>query len=178
MVYYEDDEIIIRDIIESDVVSLFMWRIDKRVNQHDPRPIPQDSKTLRKECELYAKMFDDDIMINHEEDNKYKYFIITDKEHNPIGFINLFSINKKNKDAELGIKIGEKSYWNKGIGSKSCKVILKHIFGNLGLRRIHIETSESNIGARRLCSKLGFTQCDEYVEDENFKFIVMELVKK
>ncbi|MGF7059509.1 GNAT family N-acetyltransferase [Brassicibacter mesophilus] len=174
MIYYEDNEIIIRDIIDEDVVNLFMWQLDKEINKHDPRPIPNSSKALVEECINYCKKFDTEIVNKNVDDRKYRYFIISNHKNQPIGFVNFFSINKVKKQGEMGVIIGDKRYWNKGIGYKSVNIVTDYIFSNMNIDRIYIETGENNIPALRLFEKLGFKKCDEYTEDEGFKFIVME----
>lgn len=53
-----------------------------------------------------------------------------------IGNLGLFSIHPRARSAEVGIMIGEKSYWNKGYGTEAMKLILKHGFETLNLNRI------------------------------------------
>lgn len=44
----------------------------------------------------------------------------------------------------------------------------------MGIEKIYIETGENNKPTMRLFNKLDFKKCGKYLEDENFKFIVME----
>jgi len=173
MIYYIDENITIRDLVKNDVNKLFSWWIDESVNIFDPRPIPNDAVSLIKECNLFCDKFDNLIMNENKSLNKYKYFMITDINENPVGFINLFNFSEENTEAELGIVIGEKSSWNKGIGYNSCKYVLRYLFSELGMKRIWIETNVKNIPSVNLFSKLGFSNCDKYEED-GCKFIVME----
>ena len=177
MVYYRDNQIEIRDIVYSDVISLFSWRIDKALNYHDPRPLPNTSKALLEECTNYCNRFDSEILNEKIEERKYKYFIITNEEGSPIGFVNFFSLDKVKKQGEMGVIIGDKRYWNKGIACTAIKVAIDYIFNNMDMERIYIETGDKNIPALKLFSKLGFKKCGEYLEDEDFKFIVMEKFK-
>jgi len=174
MIYYKDDEIKIRDIYDEDIISLFSWRIDKEVNEHDPRPIPQNTKELIKECIECCRRFDNEIINENISDRKYKYFMITNHEDSPIGFVNFFSIDRVRSEGEMGIEIGDKRYWNKGIAYKAVKVATEYIFNSMDIKRIYIETSENNTAALKLFKKLNFTECDEYVEYEGFKFVVMD----
>lgn len=177
MVYYRDNEIEIRDITYSDVINLFSWHIDKELNKHDPRPLPSDSKSLIEECLNYCKRFDSEILNEKIKKRKYKYFIITNLEGNPIGFVNFFSVDKVKKQGEMGVIIGDKRYWKRGIAHTAIKVAVDYIFNNMDIKRIYIETGDKNIPALSLFSKLGFEKCGEYLEDEDFKFIVMEKFK-
>jgi RimJ/RimL family protein N-acetyltransferase len=173
MIYFEDSEIIIRDIEQQDVISLFSWSIDKELNQHDPRALPANSRELLTECEAFCSRFDAEIMNPDPEKRKYKYFIITDIQNQPIGFVNFFSIIYEKMQGEMGIMMGDKRHWNKGIAQKAVDEIVKYIFNELKMVRIYIETGETNTKAQKLFYKLGFVKCGEYM-DEDFKFIIME----
>ncbi|MGV8981654.1 GNAT family N-acetyltransferase [Clostridium sp.] len=175
MTYYEDDRIEIRDICSEDVISLFSCWIDKEINLHDPRPIPNTSRELVDECISYCYRFDIEIMNENIKDRKYKYFIITNNEGHFIGFVNFFSIDNVKKQGEMGVVIGDKSYWNKGIAYTSIMIAIKYIFDNMNIDRIYIETGETNKPALSLFNKLDFNKCGEYLEDDNFKVIIMEM---
>lgn len=174
MVYYQDDSIKIRDICSEDVINLFSCRIDRELNLHDPRPIPHTSKELVAECIDYCNRFDTEVMNDNVEDRQYKYFIITNNEGNFIGFVNFFSMDKAKKQGEMGINICDKRYWRKGIAYKAIDIVTKYIYNNMDIDRIYIETGETNKPSLGLFEKLNFKRCGEYIEDDEFKFIVME----
>lgn len=174
MIYHQDNEIIIRDIKASDAVSLFSWWIDAELNMYDPRPLPKNSEELLAECTSFCKRFDTEVFNENIAARRYKYFIVTDKSDNPIGSVNFFGIDKLKRQGEMGIIIGDKRYWQKGIASKAVEVAVDYIFNNMPIDRIYIETGENNIPAIKLFSKQGFHKCEEYLEDDGFKFIVME----
>lgn len=176
MIYFENNNITIRSLKAEDIVPLFSCSIDKEINRFDPRPLPQNSMELLKECEYYCSLFDNEKFNANIEDRKYLYFIITDKEDNFIGFVNFFSMDKTKKQGEMGIAIWDKRYWKKGIASLAVNAAVDHIFKTMNFNRIYIETGEANIPALGLFSKLGFKKCDEDI-DEGFKFVVMERLK-
>lgn len=176
MNYFQDDEIVIRDIIGEDVISLFTWWVDKEINKYDPKPIPTNSFELLSECERFCKRFDAEVVNIDIKKRKYKYFVIDNIYNQAIGFINIFSFDAENKQCELGVEIGDKRYWKKGIASKAVSVVVDYIFDNMDIKRIYIETGEFNFPALRLFEKLGFIKCEEMF-DEGFKFIVMEKKK-
>jgi RimJ/RimL family protein N-acetyltransferase len=177
MIYYQDVKIKIRDICAEDVINLFICQIDKEINLHDPRPLPNTSKELVEECKAYCNRFDNEIINERTEDRKYKYFIITDNEERFIGFVNFFDIDKNKKQGEMGVTIGDKRYWRKGIAYIAIRTAVDYIFNNMNIERIYIETGENNIPAIKLFEKLHFNKCGKYVEDDNFKFLVMEKKK-
>jgi len=174
MLYYQDEKIKIRDICSEDVNNLFLCWIDKEINLFDPRPIPKTSGELLEECTAFCNRFDTEIINEEIENRKYKFFIITDCEEKFIGFVNFFNINSSEKQGEMGVTIGDKRCWNKGIAYTAINIAISDIFNNMDIDRIYIETGENNKPALKLFSKLHFEKCDEYLEGDNFKFIVME----
>ncbi len=74
-----------------------------------------------------------------------------------VGNCGLLEIDWQNRLAEIGIHIGEKSYWNQGFGTKVLRLMLKHGFENLNLHRIWLRVFENNQRALRAYEKAGFT---------------------
>ena len=174
MIYYSDEKIKIRDIEENDVINLFSWSIDKELNQFDPRPLTNTSSELVQECIAYCNRFKNEVINKNTAERKYKYFIITNSEGKTIGAVNFFSIDNKKKQGEMGIEIGDKRYWRKGIAYTAVQVVVNYIFENMDINRIYIETTEANKPTINLFEKLKFKYCGQHIEDDGFKFIVME----
>ncbi len=170
IIYFKDSKILIRDICEEDIIVLFSWWIDKEVYEYDPRPFPCTCEGLVNECKNFCEKFKNEALTCA----KYKYFIITNDKNKLIGFINVFNMDFVKRQCELGIIIGDKRYWNLGIGYKSLNVIIPYIFKNMDIKRIYIETLENNFKALKLFNKLNFKRCSEYAEDK-YKFIIMEI---
>lgn len=74
----------------------------------------------------------------------------------PIGNLGLFNIDWRSRSAELGIMIGEKTYWDKGYGSEALGVLLGHAFDTLNLNRVYLRVFEYNKRAVRAYEKMGF----------------------
>ena len=73
-----------------------------------------------------------------------------------IGSIGFGKIDWRNRSAEFGINIGEKSYWNQGYGTEAVRLLLKHGFQTLNLNRIFLRALETNLRAIRAYEKAGF----------------------
>ncbi len=56
----------------------------------------------------------------------------------------------------MGLTIGNKSYWGKGIGYEATKLIVEYAFNQLGLQVIYLTTSKYNQRAIKLYKKIGF----------------------
>jgi diamine N-acetyltransferase len=84
--------------------------------------------------------------------------VITEDGWKPIGNIGLISINNLDRDAELGIFIGEKSEWNKGYGRKALKLMLNYAFYTLNLNRVHLRVVSNNLRGIHSYQAVGFVE--------------------
>jgi len=73
-----------------------------------------------------------------------------------IGNTSFFNLEWTNRSAELGIFIGDKSLWNKGYGTETVCLLLRHGFEALNLHRIYLRVYSTNPRARRSYEKAGF----------------------
>ncbi|WP_306534111.1 GNAT family N-acetyltransferase [Geobacter sp.] len=73
-----------------------------------------------------------------------------------IGNIALQQIDFRNQCAEFAVLFGEKDYWGKGYSKEAARLIMKHGFDSLNLRRIYCGTFAENIAMQKLADFLGF----------------------
>jgi RimJ/RimL family protein N-acetyltransferase len=74
----------------------------------------------------------------------------------PIGTIGLFDLDQVNGSAGMGIMIGEKSLWGKGLGTDSLNALLDFAFGELRFERVWLEVNDDNVRGKRSYEKCGF----------------------
>ncbi len=75
-----------------------------------------------------------------------------------IGNIALQRINWVSRSAELAIIVGDKKYWNKGIGTEAYMLMLGYAFDRLNLNRISSGQTLQNIGMINVCKKCGMKE--------------------
>jgi diamine N-acetyltransferase len=73
-----------------------------------------------------------------------------------IGNCGFHFIDWRVRSAEVGIFIGDKSFWNQGYGTDVMRLLLRHGFKTLNLNRIALEVFETNPRAIRAYEKAGF----------------------
>jgi RimJ/RimL family protein N-acetyltransferase len=84
-------------------------------------------------------------------------FVIVDKETDRlIGSCGLYSINFIARKAEYRIIIGEKDYWDKGIGTEVTKLVIAYAFEKLNLNKVWLGVNAENIRAIKCYEKAGF----------------------
>lgn len=77
-------------------------------------------------------------------------------DRNFIGTTGLYSINPIVRSAELRIFIGDKRFWNYGIGTECTNMVVTYGFDRLNLSVIWLGVNEENKAARRVYEKTGF----------------------
>jgi RimJ/RimL family protein N-acetyltransferase len=75
-----------------------------------------------------------------------------------IGNCGVFGIEIVNRIGELGIMIGEKDEWNKGYGTETMVLLLRHGFDTLNLNRVFLRVYAENLRAKRSYEKAGFVE--------------------
>lgn len=83
-------------------------------------------------------------------------FIICLADGWEIGSVYLRDIDRKEKTAEYGVFIGERSALGKGYGTQTARLTLNYAFERLGLERVFLRFLENNPRARRSYEKAGF----------------------
>jgi RimJ/RimL family protein N-acetyltransferase len=73
-----------------------------------------------------------------------------------IGLIGLYTIFWPQREAFMGIQIGERDYWGRGYGTDALQALLRYAFDELNLQRVSLSFLEGNTRARRSYEKCGF----------------------
>jgi diamine N-acetyltransferase len=73
-----------------------------------------------------------------------------------IGNVEFHDIDWRNRQAEIGIMIGEKDHWDQGYGTEIMQLMLMHGFNTLNLNRIWLRVYEKNLRGRKAYEKAGF----------------------
>jgi len=93
-----------------------------------------------------------------KEVSKNNFAIITEAEDQLIGNCGLMNVDSVHQQAELGIFIGEKDYWDKGLGAEAVKLLLNYGFNLLNLHNILLKVFSYNERAIKCYKKVGFKE--------------------
>lgn len=74
-----------------------------------------------------------------------------------VGFVR-FSMrsNHRGRIARVGILIGDRRYWNQGLGTEAMEGLLYYLFERRGIQIVELDTADFNGRARRCFEKVGF----------------------
>jgi RimJ/RimL family protein N-acetyltransferase len=105
--------------------------------------------------------------------NRHEFAIET-LEGKHIGNCVYYNVNEKEGKTEIGILIGNREYWNRGYGTETINLLLKHVFGKTNLERVYLTTLDWNIRAQHCFIKCGFSDCGKLIKDD-YSFLLMAL---
>lgn len=111
-----------------------------------------------------------DVAAGTVHNSKWFSIVTVDGDHH-IGSCTLY--NYKDYQAEFGIRIGDKNYWNRGYGTDATLLLLKYGFEVMGLQLVWLKVLPENIRAIRCYEKCGFTRTGKLALD-GYEFATME----
>ncbi|WP_235440204.1 GNAT family N-acetyltransferase, partial [Bacillus cereus] len=85
-----------------------------------------------------------------------------------IGWVDLKNFDKTNKNAELGIAIGNKDYWGKGFGMAALNSMLQIGFSQFELEKIWLRVDEDNTKAKKSYESAGFV-CEGLMRNDRLR---------
>jgi RimJ/RimL family protein N-acetyltransferase len=85
-------------------------------------------------------------------------FAIETKDGVHMGGCGLHRASPENRNAELGIMIGEKAYWSKGFGSDAVATLVRFAFEEMNLNRVELHVYDFNERGQAAYRKCGFVE--------------------
>lgn len=85
-----------------------------------------------------------------------RMFFITTNDGELIGRIGCFALDENAHEGELGVVIGERSFWDKGFGRDAIATLLRYLFETTTLERVNLYTYPENIRAQKSFAACGF----------------------
>jgi RimJ/RimL family protein N-acetyltransferase len=96
-------------------------------------------------------------LLNHLA-KEHTYAIIDLERNDLIGNVGLLNINHIHQTAEIGIFIGDKSYWNRGYGAEAMSLLIDYAFNVLNLHNIMLRVFSFNERGIKCYKKIGFKE--------------------
>lgn len=140
--------------------------------QTDPELSDLDAITpLKMPFSIYLEEYRE--QLHHPSPVRRNYAIETlDGKH--IGNCVYYNIDNATREAEVGIMIGNRDYWNQGYGTDAMTALVDFIFRHSGFKRLYLKTLEKNLRAQQSFQKCGFAPYG-HLERDGYNFLLMEL---
>ena len=132
----------LRPFRESDISNIFVsWLNDKEVVKYSNQRFLNHTREL---CLDYLKSFSNTQNI---------YWVIEDKKTKELyGSITAY-IQDNHGTADIGLMIGNKNSWGKGIGFEAWKLTMDFLLTQYGIRKVTGGTLKTNTGMIRIMEK-------------------------
>jgi len=152
----------------SDVRNDYRWQVDPELAKLDAAPV------LVTSFSLYLLDYASALRQSHA--NRYPLAIETlDGRH--IGNCTFYDIDDKKGEAQLGIIIGNRDYWDKGYGADTVNTMVDHVFRTTQVSRLYLKTLDWNLRAQNCFARCGFTLFGR-LRRNGYDFTLMELKRE
>ena len=166
----EFEDIILRDMIESDIEDYVRWFTVEREWENWDAPWEKEDTSEESERIKWAKYYES-VKTLPDGAHRWKFEIEWNGRH--IGWVSSYRIDEnyewigKEKDGQrvyraIGICICEPEMWSKGIGSKALIAFMDYCFEN-GVNELYTQTWSGNVRMIRCAEKLGFIEYNRNV---------------
>jgi RimJ/RimL family protein N-acetyltransferase len=152
----------------SDVRNDYRWQADQDLAKLDAAPV------LITSFSLY--LLDYATALHQSHANRYPLAIET-LEGKHIGNCTCYDIDENKREAQLGIMIGNRDYWDKGYGADAVNTLVNHVFRTTKLNRLYLKTLDWNLRAQKCFAKCGFAPFG-HLSRNGHDFTLMELKRE
>ena len=160
-------KITLRDKAPEDAWKDYVWRSDEEISKLDA------AYPLKMKFEEFLRLYKDQLRYPTPASRRLSIDTLDGKF---IGNCMYYDLDTINRQAEIGIVIGDKEYWNNGYGYDALVTMLDYMFSHTDVRRLYLHTLDWNKRAKRAFEKCGFTPVKP-VRRNALDFIRMELAK-
>jgi RimJ/RimL family protein N-acetyltransferase len=159
----------LRDKLPSDVENDYAWHADRELARLDATfPTPLTYEEYRADYASNLRLA--------KTRRRYTFAVETlTGEH--IGNCAYYDVDEESGEAEIGLMIGNRSYWDQGYGQDALTTLVDYVFTHTDLKRLYLRTLESNKRAQACFEKSGFSPYVTLVRN-SLSFVFMELTRK
>tara|TARA_Y100000588_G_C13982570_1_gene807887 strand:+ start:336 stop:878 length:543 start_codon:yes stop_codon:yes gene_type:complete len=146
----------------------FDWRRDPELAAYDA------ARPLRVSFNTFLTTMNEELRYPTQQRRTFAIEDLKTEKH--IGNVMYYSYDPAASEAELGITIGDRKFWSRGYGSDAVRMLLAHLFTDLGLRRVYLHTLEWNYRAQRCFAQAGFQRISS-VQRGVHQFVLMDITE-
>lgn len=139
------NNVTLRPLELDDIDTLYIWECDSELEILAGWGPKRSRTAFRERYEKRITEPEDDLaMLGIEVDNRL------------IGYVQLALIDEVERRAAMGLLIGDKLLWGRGIGTTALRLWLDYAFTVRSLERVFAETYSFNVRSQRLLERVGF----------------------
>lgn len=167
MVGLQGVRVLLRDKRLEDAESDYIWRSDPELAKLDA------AYPLTMNYDRYLKIFQDKLRYPTPGSHHFGIEVAGGKF---IGNCMYYDLDSVNREAELGIVIGDRDYWSGTYGYDAVVTLLEFMFSERNLKRVYLHTLQWNERAQKCFAKCGFNPVRP-VRRMGQDFLLMEVLR-
>ena len=159
--------IVLRSKMIEDAAQDYAWRRDPELATFDA------ARPYHGSYSEYLAIFRDEL--NHP--SSYRRTVAVENfagQH--MGNVMYYNVDFQRREAEIGVTIGLKEFWDRGYGTDLINTFVAHIFETMEIDRIQLKTLDWNIRAQKCFERVGFQPYSTSKRGE-FNFVLMEIFR-
>jgi [ribosomal protein S5]-alanine N-acetyltransferase len=158
----------LREKKPEDVRDDYRWQSDPELARLDAAPPLAMS--------FHISLVDYSEEMQRPRNNRFPLAIETlDGKH--IGNCTFYDIDEKKGEAQLGIMIGDRDYWDKDYGRDAVCAMVDYAFSKAGINRLYLKTLDWNLRAQNCFARCGFNLLG-HMRRNGYDFTLMELKRE
>jgi RimJ/RimL family protein N-acetyltransferase len=162
----EGKQIYLRILTPDDVQNEYVeWMNDKKVTQY---------LESRKDKKYIASELKDYIRSLNKTDCNYMFGIFIKKNGKHVGNIKLGNISKIHRHADIGLMVGNKLYWGKGVATEALKLVTEFAFDSLKLNKVFAGVCQGNTSSFKVFQNNGFKKAGQLKNHVFFDGVFMD----
>jgi len=163
-----DEVVYLRRVIKEDLDAFYRWYKDTDIQRFmaNPRWDPDCSKGKYRSIFLHRHLL--------RTGSAATVTVCIANDDRPVGMVNYFDLDRDKGSCEIGVVVGEKNLWSRGVGSSAVKLTSAYLFSTVHLNRIYCHILYGNTQSIRLFEKCGFV-FDKIVFISDTEFLRYEL---
>lgn len=143
----------------------YEWRTDQELAAYDAaRPL-----TVRF-TDFVATLAEE---LEHPTPHRRTYAIEDLESGRHIGNVMYYGYDATQREAEIGITIGDREYWSRGFGVDIVQTMLGYLFEEKRVRRVYLHTLTWNYRAQKSFERAGFKRIRQ-LSRGGYEFVYME----
>jgi RimJ/RimL family protein N-acetyltransferase len=97
------------------------------------------------------------VRVAQENPDIYLWGIFDNRNHSHVGNIKFNYSSRKHERGDIGLIVGDVSYWNRGVATEAIKTVTKYLFDVVGVKKISAGCYECNKGSLFAFKKAGYS---------------------
>lgn len=144
------DELTLRKIVNSDLDNIFEIYSNEKLFQYSPVMLKTNKNTVANMIGHFERDF-------HKRKYIFLGICLNSEPNNIVGIAEIFDYFHEVNMITIGYRLNDR-FWNKGIATKTVKVMIDYLFNDIGINRIQAFVMPENIKSQNVLQRNGFVK--------------------